>query len=64
MAQGKQYLTVKDVADQLQTSEYTVRALFRSGELKGRKVAKKWMTTADLLKQYVEGTGQPQDGEK
>jgi len=53
--QEKQYLNVSDVAQRLMITEKAVRALFHSGELKGRKVARKWMTTSDLLRQYVEG---------
>lgn len=63
-SQEKQYLNVSDVAERLMITEKAVRALFHSGELKGRKVARRWITTNDLLKQYVEQGNQPQDGEK
>jgi hypothetical protein len=62
--QEKQYLNVSDVAERLMITEKAVRALFHSGELKGRKVARRWITTADLLKQYIEQGNQPQDGEE
>jgi excisionase family DNA binding protein len=50
----KEFLTVKDVAAMLSLTERTVRELFKSGEIKARKVAGKYVTTKDLLKAYIE----------
>ncbi len=50
----KEFLTVKDVAELLGITERTVRALFKQGKVKARKVAGKYITTRDLLKAYIE----------
>ena len=50
----KDFLTVKDVAKELQITERTARELLKKGEIKGKKVAGKYITTMDLLKEYIE----------
>ncbi len=50
----KEFLTVKDVAELLEITERTVRALCKQGKIKARKVAGKYITTKDLLKAYIE----------
>lgn len=50
----KEFLTVKDVAKLLDITERTVRALFKKGKIKARKIAGKYITTTDLLKAYIE----------
>jgi excisionase family DNA binding protein len=50
----KDFLSVKDVAEELQLSERVIRDMFKSGELPGRKIAGKYRTTRDLLKKYIE----------
>lgn len=52
---GKDFLTVKDVAEVLQLSERTVRDLFKKKEIPGKKVAGKYITTKKLLSEYIEG---------
>ena len=34
------------------TQEKTIRALFAEGKLKGRKLARRWYTTAEELRDY------------
>jgi excisionase family DNA binding protein len=52
----KDFLTVKDVAEELQISERKVRELFNQNIIQGKKVAGKYITTRDLLKKYIEDT--------
>lgn len=52
--QSKDFLDVKDVAEILGLTERTVRDLFKSGEIKARKVAGKYIITRSLLKDFVE----------
>jgi excisionase family DNA binding protein len=51
----KDFLTVKDVALELQISERKVRELFNQNKIPGKKIAGKYITTRDLLKKYIEG---------
>lgn len=50
----KEFLNVKDVAKILQITERKTRDLFNKGELKGKKVGNKYVTTINLLKNYIE----------
>jgi excisionase family DNA binding protein len=50
----KDFLTVKDVAGELQISERKVRELFNKNKIPGKKVAGKYLTTRDLLRKYIE----------
>jgi excisionase family DNA binding protein len=55
-----EYLTAEQAAEKLQLHARTVRRLFASGELPGRKVGgKEWRISADALKAYVEGGQAP-----
>ena len=62
--------TVEEVADILKTSEANVKRQLNSGELKGRKVGKKfWRITQDNLEEYLNnangnGKGQMKDETK
>lgn len=49
----KDFYTVRDIAEQLQVKEKSVRRLLSSGVLKARKLCGKWVVTADTLKAYV-----------
>lgn len=51
----KDVYTVKDVAEQLQVTEKTVRELISSGRLKAVKVCKKWIISAQNLKAFING---------
>ena len=51
----KDILTVEDIARELSISPRTVRHLFHIGELKGRKVAGKYLITRERLKEYING---------
>jgi excisionase family DNA binding protein len=49
-------LTTKDVAKELGVTNRTARNLFESGRLKGNRAGvKKYITTPELLKEFVEG---------
>lgn len=50
----KEFLTVKDIAKILDITEQTARNLFNKGKIKGKFVANKYITTRDLLKEYIE----------
>jgi len=50
------YLTVKSIADELELNERTVQNLFRNGILRGKKIARKWVTTKKILDDYIENS--------
>jgi excisionase family DNA binding protein len=50
----KEILNVEEVAELLNLSRRTVRDLFRNGEIKGNKIAGKYYTTLDILKNHIE----------
>jgi len=43
---------VEELAQLFGVQEKTIRALFKEGQLKGRKLAKRWYTTAEELRDY------------
>ena len=43
---------VAELAKLLDVQEVTVRKLFRAGKIRGRKLARKWYVTEDLLQEY------------
>ena len=51
----KDFLSVEDVSRELGITPRTVRQLFHTGELKGRKVAGKYLITRERLKDYIDG---------
>ncbi len=56
------YLTVTDVAKQLQVSEDTVRRWLKSGKLVGLKFGKDWRIDPDDLKAFLaQSRKQPPD---
>ena len=52
---NKDFLGVKEVAEELGLSERTVRELFKNKVLPGKKIAGKYVTTRDLVKKFIEG---------
>ena len=50
----KDFYTVKDVAEQLQATEKSVRRLITTGGLPASKILNKWIVTADNLKAFVD----------
>jgi DNA-directed RNA polymerase specialized sigma24 family protein len=44
--------SVEELATLFGVQENTVRNLFKSGKLKGRKLARRWYTTAEELRDY------------
>ncbi len=56
------YLTVADVARQLQISEDTVRRWLKSGKLPALKIGKEWRIDPDDLKTFLaQSRKQPPD---
>jgi excisionase family DNA binding protein len=49
-----QFLDAERVADLLAVTKETVYELFSTGDLPGRKVGRKWMTTENALVRWVE----------
>ena len=52
---GVKLYDVKEVADMLKSTEATIRAYFREGKLKGRKINGKWHITEENLKRFING---------
>ena len=53
MSISKNYLTVADIAKQLNVTSQYVREFIRSGSLKAEKVGSQWLCTNSSLKQFV-----------
>lgn len=51
---SKEFLTVKDIATMLDITERTARDLLRTKDIKARKIAGKYITTKQALREYVE----------
>jgi predicted site-specific integrase-resolvase len=49
----KDFLNVKEVSENLKISERVVRKLFNTGKIKSKKIAGKYFTTKDILKEYI-----------
>jgi hypothetical protein len=49
---GMKLYDVPDLANLLGLNPRTVRALLRTGKLSGRKLAKKWYVSEDVLQGY------------
>jgi len=49
----KDFYTVKDIAEQMQTTRNTVRRLIRSGVLPSKLVAQKYIVTAEALYEFM-----------
>lgn len=45
---------VKELADLLSIQERTIRKLLKEGQLKARKLARKWYVPEDSLKEYFQ----------
>ena len=50
---------VKDLANLLGLHEKTIRALLRTGQLEGKKLAKKWYVTEESLKRFIQSDQRP-----
>lgn len=50
---SKQLYTVKDIAEQLGVSERSVREAIKRGELPGKKICGKWVTSAEALNAFI-----------
>ena len=53
----KDIYTVKDIAEQLQVTEKSVRRLIASGDLKAKKAIGKWVVTAENFKEFFTEKG-------
>jgi len=52
---GVKLYDVKEVADMLKSTEATIRAYFREGKLKGRKINGKWRVSEENLNRFING---------
>ena len=52
---GLKLYSVDEVAEMLKSTKHTIRAYFREGKIKGRKIIGKWYITEDNLKDYLSG---------
>jgi len=52
---GLKLYSVDEVAEMLKSTKPTIRAYFREGKIKGRKIIGKWYITEDNLKKYLSG---------
>jgi excisionase family DNA binding protein len=50
----KDFLTVEDIAEILKLSKRTIREKLKKGELPGKKIAGKYITTRELLKKFID----------
>jgi hypothetical protein len=59
-AEGRdpEVLDVQATAKMLGISIHAVYALFRKGELPGRKVARRWLTTRDSVLRWLKGSSE------
>jgi len=46
--------SVEELATLFDVQENTVRNLFKAGKLQGRKLARRWYTTEEHLREYFE----------
>ncbi len=53
---------VEELASLFGVQEKTVRQLFRDGKLKGRKLARRWYTTEEDLREYFSQSEAKTDG--
>lgn len=49
---SKEFLTVKEVAEELHTTERTIRELIKSGQLKAKKVGTKYIITIEAVRDF------------
>lgn len=57
--------SVEELADKLNLAERTVRKLLREGEIKGRKLGKRWYVSGEWLREYFSDTeAEYQDSDK
>ena len=47
--------SVSELSETLDINVQTVRKMFNTGKLKGRKMGRKWYVTEEALKQYFDG---------
>ena len=52
---GIKLYDVKEVAEMLKSTEATIRAYFRDGKLRGRKLNGKWRVSEENLKRFING---------
>ncbi|MBA7590778.1 hypothetical protein ES708_32915 [subsurface metagenome] len=52
---GLKLYSVDEIAEMLKSTKPTIRAYFREGKFKGKKIIGKWYITEDNLKNYLSG---------
>jgi hypothetical protein len=50
---------VRELSKKFDLHPVSVRTLFRTGKLKGRKIGKRWYLTEEALREYFEGSSKP-----
>jgi len=51
---SKEFLTVRETAEELHTTERTIRALIKNGSLKAKKVGTKYIITIQAIRDYLQ----------
>jgi excisionase family DNA binding protein len=51
---NKEFLTVREVAKELHTTERTIRELIKKGALKAKKVGTKYIITIQAVRDYLQ----------
>jgi excisionase family DNA binding protein len=49
----KEFLTVKEVSEELHTTERTIRTLIKNGSLKAKKIGTKYIITIEAVRDYL-----------
>ena len=53
--------SVEELSEALDVGDDTIRRMLREGQLKGRKIARRWYTTEEHLREYLQATEPAQD---
>jgi excisionase family DNA binding protein len=53
---------VEEIAKKFSLNPVTVRRLFKTGKLRGRKIGKRWYLTEEALREYFEGSRTSEKG--
>jgi len=54
---------VRELSKKFGLNPVTIRILFRTGKLQGRKVGKRWYLTEEALRDYFKEPGKPAGGQ-
>lgn len=51
---NREFLTVREAAEELRTTERTIRTLIKRGSLKAKKVGTKYIITIQAIRDYLQ----------